>query len=212
MRIVKYTFVILISLAFSYGSASAQTFSSGDRQTALLELYTSEGCSSCPPADRWLSKFKTDPLLWKRFVPVAFHVDYWNYLGWKDQFSDAAYSLRQRQYAYSGYTRTVYTPGFFKNGREWRGWFYKKDFSSNIMQSTVGPLNVEISGDRILATFNPASSFSGLLMLNVAYLGSDIETDVKDGENEGKKLNHDFVVLALEHYRASAITFHCNAA
>jgi len=204
MHRFNYSLVILFSLAISYGNASGQTFSSGDRQIALLELYTSEGCSSCPPADRWLSKFTTNPDLWKRIVPVAFHVDYWNYLGWEDRFSDAAYSQRQHQYANSGYARTVYTPGFFSNGREWRGWFSRKDFASNLTQSFVGPLDVEVMDERIVATFKPSSSYSGTLILNVAYLGSEIETDVKEGENEGKKLKHDFVVLVLKHYRSSA--------
>lgn len=67
---------------------------SGAQTVPLLELYTSEGCSSCPPADKWLSGLKPDP---KKFIPLAFHVDYWNYIGWKDKFSKAEYSDRQRK-------------------------------------------------------------------------------------------------------------------
>ena len=73
--------------------AEAQTaaiqFHSAPKRTALLELYTSEGCSSCPPAEAWLSRLEYSPRLWRDFVPVAFHVDYWNYLGWKDNWSQA---------------------------------------------------------------------------------------------------------------------------
>jgi len=83
----------LISLTFMLPIAvfaeTAVTFTSPSQQTTLLELYTSEGCSSCPPADQWLSTLKNNPRLWKEIIPVAFHVDYWNDLGWKDEFSRA---------------------------------------------------------------------------------------------------------------------------
>ncbi len=75
---------LICSLALMlHGIANADpiVFQSSDRQTALLELYTSESCSSCPPAESWLSKLKNDPGLWQTFIPVAFHVDYWNHLG-----------------------------------------------------------------------------------------------------------------------------------
>src|SRR5579859_7181132 len=74
-------------------------FESRTQQTALLELYTSEGCSSCPPAEAWLSRLKGSPVLWKDFVPVAFHVDYWDYLGWRDKLGARQFSERQRAYA-----------------------------------------------------------------------------------------------------------------
>src|SRR5437868_3719162 len=76
--------------------AAAEIFQSGEDQTVLLELYTSEGCSSCPPAEQWMTQLKNAPGLWKSFVPVAFHVDYWDYLGWKDVLSSPNYSQRQR--------------------------------------------------------------------------------------------------------------------
>ena len=90
---------ICFSMALST-SAWAQTthISSTAEQTMLLELYTSEGCSSCPPADHWLSKFKQDSRLWRQIVPVAFHVDYWDYLGWGDRFAKAEFTQRQQHY------------------------------------------------------------------------------------------------------------------
>ena len=63
----------------------ATTFESGVTRTTLLELFTSEGCSSCPPAEKWLSQLKSNPDLWKKIVPIAFHVDYWDHLGWRDR-------------------------------------------------------------------------------------------------------------------------------
>ena len=104
----------------------ATTFESGAAQTTLLELFTSEGCSSCPVAEKWLSQFKTNSDLWKKIVPVAFHVDYWDNLGWPDRFAKAEFTLRQRRYAASWPTGAVYTPAFVVNGKEWSGFFDQK--------------------------------------------------------------------------------------
>ncbi|MDQ3115241.1 MAG: DUF1223 domain-containing protein [Verrucomicrobiota bacterium] len=68
-------------------------------RTHLLELFTSEGCSSCPPAEAWLSKLKDDPGLWRDFVPLAFHVDYWDRLGWRDPFASKVWTSRQYEYS-----------------------------------------------------------------------------------------------------------------
>jgi len=62
-------------------AAYAQTFNSSTQQVNLIELYTSEGCSSCPPADKWLNSLKEQQGLWTEFIPLAFHVDYWDYIG-----------------------------------------------------------------------------------------------------------------------------------
>src|SRR5689334_8314649 len=74
-------------------------FTSGETQVALLELFTSEGCSSCPPAERWLGALRDAPGLWRDFVPIAFHVNYWDRLGWPDRF--ASREATQRQHAYA---------------------------------------------------------------------------------------------------------------
>ena len=97
MNPVRY--IILGVLAGLATDAAPIQFQSPERQVALVELYTSEGCSSCPPAESWLSGLKEKPGLWSEFVPVAFHVDYWNYLGWRDKWSSKEYSDRQRDYA-----------------------------------------------------------------------------------------------------------------
>src|SRR5690348_8781739 len=99
MRLSSSWKLVCGGLLASYSPAQGAEvfhFESGDTQTPLLELYTSEGCSSCPPAEAWLSQLKKSPKLWKDFVPVSFHVDYWDYLGWKDPFAMKAYSRRQQ--------------------------------------------------------------------------------------------------------------------
>ena len=106
--------------------ADAQTavikFQSAQEQTALLELYASERCSSCPLAEIWLSRLKKSPSLWKDLVPLAFHVGYWDYLGWCDLWAKASFSDRQRADAKQWRSDSIYTPGFVLNGKEWRDW------------------------------------------------------------------------------------------
>jgi hypothetical protein len=160
----------------------------------LLELYTSEGCSSCPPADRWFSKLKQDKRLWTSLVPVVFHVDYWNYIGWEDRFSSPVYSNRQRQYASSENLRTVYTPGFLLNGKEWRSFFGLRKLSLD-SNKYVGKMVLSINGSQVNTSFHPDLPADEDFILNLALLGFNLVTEVKAGENRGQKLEHDFVVL-----------------
>src|SRR5271170_5592196 len=99
-------------------------FRNSGTNATLVELYSSEGCSSCPPAEAWMSKLKASPNLWNDLFPVVFHVDYWDGLGWPDRFARPAYTQRQRNYAARLGQDSVYTPEFITNGREWRGWFH----------------------------------------------------------------------------------------
>jgi hypothetical protein len=172
------------------------TFQSGETQTSLIELFTSEGCSSCPPAEKWLSALKSSSDLWKEAVPVAFHVDYWDHLGWRDRFAKPEFTSRQQRYAASWGGDSVYTPGFVVNGKEWRGWFGGSTMP--ITSTKIGVLRVSLGGDgKVSATFDPDTMQARPLALNVALLGNDLESEVKRGENSGRKLRHDFVVLQL---------------
>jgi hypothetical protein len=150
---------------------------SGTKQVTLLELYTSQGCSSCPPAERWLNEYIDDDDLWTTVVPAAFHVDYWDYIGWKDTYATPEYGERQRDYARAGKARTVYTPGLFANGREWRGWTLR--VSPRASDREPGNLSIVISDGRLEAGF-PAKTT--LLELHVALLGFGLETQVERGE------------------------------
>lgn len=127
MSYIGTTKMLLPALMAAYlplaQAGDPHTFSSGTGKTTVIELFTSEGCSSCPPADNWLSGFKSDPRLWKQIIPLAFHVDYWDYIGWRDRFASPAFSARQSDHKKQGNIRSVYTPGLVVDGREWRGWF-----------------------------------------------------------------------------------------
>ncbi|MDH5614701.1 MAG: DUF1223 domain-containing protein, partial [Gammaproteobacteria bacterium] len=111
-------------LVCSSASAEPVTLVSGQGQKVLIELYTSEGCSSCPPAEKYLNTYRHNKELWHTYIPVAFHVDYWDYIGWKDRFASPSFSTRQRQHARERNVRSVYTPSFMVNGAGWQpGWF-----------------------------------------------------------------------------------------
>src|ERR1043165_9804556 len=97
MRIPLWLPFLMIPIATP--SAAECTAHSGPHTAALVEFYTSEGCDSCPPADRWLSSLTDSARPGALLVPIAFHVDYWDYLGWKDRFGDARYTERQRDFA-----------------------------------------------------------------------------------------------------------------
>ncbi|HKE49745.1 MAG TPA: DUF1223 domain-containing protein, partial [Rhodanobacteraceae bacterium] len=94
------------------------TAESGRDRPHLVELYTSEGCSSCPPAEKWMSSIRDDA----RQVGLEFHVDYWDELGWRDPFADARYTARQRTLAERGASSIVYTPQIIVDGRVWKNW------------------------------------------------------------------------------------------
>ena len=182
----------VLALAASAASEPLR-FESGNRRVDLLELYTSEGCSSCPPADAWLSKLVDDERLWREVVPVAFHVDYWDYLGWKDPFASAKNSDRQRRYAASWREGSVYTPGFVLNGEEWRG-FFSRHGLPDVDGKSAGELSAHVDESNVTIDFAPSEDH-GDLVVHVALLGFGIEQPISRGENAGRTLVHDFVAL-----------------
>ncbi len=191
--------LLLLTFVSLQARAEPLVVESGPAQVGLLELYTSEGCSSCPPADRYFSTLRASPALFAELVPVAFHVDYWNYLGWRDRFATSAYSDRQRAHVKAGRGRTVYTPGFFYNGREWRE-FFGGDLSDFPPPGEGGQLRVEVDGRKVSVRYQRPDNGNQPLTATVAVLGFGLTTDVRRGENRGRTLGHDFVVLGLSEF------------
>ena len=173
-------------------------------QSNLIELYTSEGCSSCPPADRWLSTLTDHPALWHQLVPIAFHVDYWDYIGWKDRFARAEFTDRQRRYANENTLPIIYTPGLISNGKEWRNFDWKAPTTSGARN--VGPMIVKVDADELAISFLPVQTLAvDKLVVNIALLGFGLTSDVRAGENTGRIQTHDFVVLG---YAQAKMNFH----
>jgi Uncharacterized secreted protein len=184
--------VILLAMAAGTGARGGEAvFESKPARTHLIELYTSEGCSSCLPAEEWMSGLKNQPRLWQDIVPVAFHVDYWDHLGWKDPFASKTWTERQADYSVRWKGESVYTPAFALDGTEWH---YGKLPATATEAS--GVLKIIVNGDRVTATFK-ASNGEGRYDIHVARLGFSLMADVTAGENNGRKLMHDFVVLGL---------------
>ena len=172
------------------------TFESGETPATLVELFTSEGCSSCPPADAWMSGLKANPDLWKRVVPVVFHVDYWNGLGWADRFATPENTVRQRRYVAAWNGDSVYTPGLVLNGREWRNWFEHRSLPEP-STAKAGKLTVTLRDAEVEVAFAgvQGGGRGSSLLAEVAFLAGNLESDVSRGENRGRKLQHDFTVV-----------------
>ncbi len=191
---------ILIPLASTALAETQQKkhFKSAEAATQLIELYTSQGCSSCPPAHRWMNALASEQGLWNTFVPVSFHVDYWDYLGWDDLYSKAAYSQRQRQHYTMKNISQVYTPGFVIQGQEWRG-FFRQHPKPMPKSSKPGIINLTWQGQNGSLTFKPNQSFEAKAQYcNIALLGFDKMIDIGSGENKGLALEHNFTVLEMD--------------
>jgi len=152
---------------------------------AIVELFTSEGCSSCPPADRWASglKGRSDVLT------LAFHVNYWDRLGWPDRFANAATTERQHLLQRAMGSAYVYTPQVLLNGRDLRGW---SGASLPRLPASKVSLTLAREGNTVRATVNaaPAQTLAGYWVV----LEDGHVSRVKAGENAGETLAHDHVV------------------
>ena len=177
--------------------------SSPDHTVALVELYTSQGCSSCPPADQWLSRLAQE-VATDRAVPLALHVGYWDYIGWQDPFARREFNARQSRLAAANGSRSVYTPGVFVQGRESR-WSQAAAFDAELRAVNRRPAAARIVLDQVAAqgkriefraqadATNPASKNA---QLNVALVQNGLSTVVSAGENRGAKLVNDRVARA----------------
>ena len=190
---------LALGLLGAVGALAAEPlhFASGSGRVTLVELYTSEGCSSFPPADHWLGALRGDPGLWREFVPVEFHVNYWDRLGWKDRLSTRQFTEREYAYASAWGSQNVYTPCFVRNGTEWRpSWGGGRPAGG-----PAGELSVDLGADGVCrAEFRPVGGIPaarGDYVVHVALLGGGLTSKVSAGENDGSTLEHEFVVLSL---------------
>ena len=170
-------------------------FKSSGIKTQLVELYTSQGCSSCPPAEHLLSTQLQSKRLWKEIIPIAFHVDYWDYLGWKDIYAQASFTERQQKHFQLGNISNVYTPGFVVDGREWRGFFSAHDIPKT--QEMGGNLTLSWDSESNNAQVSYQQALRQPKFCYVAVLGFEQGVAIQAGENKGLKVNQDFVALQV---------------
>lgn len=157
---------------------------SGAVPPTVVELFTSEGCSSCPPADRWLSTLIGD----KDVLALAFHVDYWDRLGWADRFASPAATARQRELAQAMHSSTVYTPQVVVNGQDWRRW------PTLPSGRPAGNVTLALERDGQTLTASVGTGTGDRLAGYWAVLEDGHKSRVTAGENDGETLRHDHVV------------------
>lgn len=179
---------------------------SGAQRATLVELFTSEGCSSCPPADRWLSGFASRPPTPARpVIPLAFHVDYWDYIGWADRFASPIYTTRQKARMAATHGRFIYTPQTLIDGRDSSAWRQAggpgqlpsgppvaagAKLALTLALAAGGPGEIHLLAEREPNTGREAQE-------TVAYLAiyeNGLHSEVGRGENAGQQLKHDYVV------------------
>jgi hypothetical protein len=175
---------------------------SSTNRVAVLELYTSEGCNSCPPADRWLSSLPAHGFSSDRLIPLAFHVDYWDQLGWPDRMAKSQFSARQRTQSRRNGNTIVYTPQFMLDGSDYRIDTHIAQTISNLNRLPAvvdlsvrqhllsAGLELEIDARLVHKYADPVQTF-------IAVTEDRLQSAIKAGENQGKLLHHDFVVREL---------------
>lgn len=169
---------------------------SGPERATLVELYTSEGCSSCPPADRWLSALAQERD--SRVIPIAFHVDYWGHLGWKDRFADPNFSRRQRERVGAEGARVVYTPQVMVDGRSRRDWSGATARELHTAGSAAATIELAAGGELTVGARLANAPVAPDAELYVALVEDGLNSSVSAGENRGERLAHDAVVRHLE--------------
>jgi hypothetical protein len=187
----------------AHGAAPACSAKSAPHTTALVELYTSEGCDSCPAADRWLSSLLAQGFRPDRVVPLALHVDYWDYIGWKDPYAKDKFAARQRKLAQLKRPVIVYTPQVLLQGQDFRRW-WSGAFTEEVARINSRPARARIAlairgvepkaihAELAAELLNPADQRNAAVYL--AAYENKLASEVKAGENRGKRLEHDYVV------------------
>ena len=202
LHVLQFVALVLIAPPAHAGGASCETHSAPHR-VAVLELYTSEGCNSCPPVDRWVSSLPAMGFASDRVIPLAFHVDYWDQLGWPDRLAKAEFSTRQRQQAARQRAGILYTPQLLLNGADFQ-------FGGKHFEAQVGEINRRAAGAELVLRQRPnatalemelqtrlAPADTGAAQIFIALTENGLQSAIRGGENEGKLLHHDFVVREL---------------
>lgn len=198
-KIATLIFVITANLAGIVGSTSLVNAADISTPKSVIELFTSQGCSSCPPADATLAELIED----KDYLGLAFHVDYWDYIGWKDTFSNPDFTKRQRSYASAMQERQIYTPQAVINGRSHLNGAYGdkiKALSAQYIQNGKGltvPIKVVEANGRINVTIKAQDQFKDATLYAV-YFEPEATVSIKRGENAGKNIKYTNIVHKIE--------------
>jgi hypothetical protein len=195
-----------IAVMLALCAMSAWTDMPGVRAPVLVELFTSEGCSSCPPADFLLRRLQRDGVAGVDVIPLSFHVDYWNHLGWKDPFSSAAFSDRQQGYGLAFRIESVYTPQMVINGQAECLGSDAPRVVDLIRRAATGPhagVSVRARSDSAAAMLAirvdalPPAPKGEIVDVVLAMAEDGLASSVAAGENAGRRLVHTGTVRRL---------------
>jgi hypothetical protein len=200
--------VVFAAMLPAIAAAAECTARSRPTVTPVVELYTSEGCSSCPPADRWLSQLAPEAAA-GRVVPLGFHVDYWDYIGWRDPFASKRATERQRQVQSTAGARYVYTPQVVVGGRDFRAWHSSAVPALAAIGSKPATASIELvvkadsaRGIEVTSTTKVPGAAKDVAVF-VAATQDGLSSRVTAGENRGERLAHDFVVRDFAVHRGA---------
>ena len=200
---VKLFLPMLLAQGTAFAASCATAAKSGPLSTSIVELYTSEGCDSCPAADKWFSTIDSRK---DGVVPLAFHVDYWDYIGWKDRFAKPLFTQRQRDTVIRQGSRTSYTPQVMLDGRDVGLWSYQSRFQSKVREIASRTVRANISIDAKIANNTLEADLLATVSLPIdrtdaavfiAVTEDRLASRVTAGENKGALLKHDHVVREL---------------
>lgn len=216
MRIGKMLAILCLPVLCAHGVADAASCvspnapvaapvsaKSGTTSATIIELYTSEGCDSCPPADKW---FSTVNYARDGVVPLAFHVDYWDYIGWKDRFAKPDFTQRQRDAVVRQGSRVSYTPQLMLDGRDLRVWSHQAQFQSRLREVSIRMPRATLALEAAATDKSVEAALSATIAFPqdrtdaaffLAVTESNLISRVTAGENKGVLLKHDHVVRDL---------------
>jgi hypothetical protein len=201
---MRHFFFLMLLALFAHEASPAP-----EAGPVIIELFTSQGCSSCPPADRLLTRLAGDPRLQDRVIPLSFHVDYWNYIGWTDPFSSRRWSERQQGYARAFRSNRIYTPQLVVSGRTGLNGSDEAGARKRIAEAlaaepagrvtlSVDPLGPSQDRLKVKVGAKLSRAVEGPLDLWVAVYETGLATKVGAGENASATLHNDYVVRRLE--------------
>jgi len=170
----------------------------GAEPVVIVELYTSQGCSSCPPADEFVAMLASDP----RILPLALHVDYWDYIGWADKFAQGKFTDRQRAYAKAVGSRTIYTPQLIIGGQDRIEGFSPEETADRLREhlasgSTIR-LTVTREGDQLVIRAEADPPLDAPVRVQLVRYKPQETVNIERGENAGKTVTYHNIVTSWE--------------
>ncbi len=205
----SYLFIAALITLFPLRVFAQQTY----EPFVVIELYTSEGCSSCPPVDDFLTELVTHDLYKnKNVIPIAEHVTYWDYLGWPDEFGQEKFDTRQNRYHANEGLSSIWTPGFVVNGDVWQ---YNQDGSiqtfivKKYAEQALANVELEIkyvAEESVVVGYEIGTDIDAVLNLTIVLTEDGLSNYVIAGENAGKTLKHDYVARYFETVQLSGFT------